>query len=78
MHQVGVDVANHVQKFLTDCGELGVRMTGGDTSMMSKMVAAGLLGRKSGAGFFKYSQDKKNAKGPRVVNPDVSWIFHPF
>jgi len=57
--EVGIDVSNKVANFLSDA-DLGVRMTGGDISLMGDMVEKGWLGRKSGQGFYTY--DKKNPK----------------
>lgn len=45
--EVGIDVANHVFSYLSNA-DLGVRMTGGDISVLKKMVDAKMLGKKSG------------------------------
>jgi len=64
--EVGLDVAAHVVSNLE--GEqpkfLGVRMGGADTAMLKEMVDSGLLGRKSGKGFFDYSNPDKKATRP--------------
>jgi len=63
---VGMDVANHVQNFLSKA-DLGKRMSGGNSALMNDMVSKGLLGQKTGKGFFTY--DKKGKK--LQLNPDV-------
>mmetsp|Transcript_30822 Transcript_30822/g.53299 ORF Transcript_30822/g.53299 Transcript_30822/m.53299 type:complete len:767 (-) Transcript_30822:136-2436(-) len=66
---VGMDVANHVQSFLSRA-DLGVRMSGGNTKLMADMVAQGMLGQKSGKGFFIH--DKKAKKGAKPqLNPEA-------
>jgi len=73
--EVGIDVAAHVVSNLE--GEqpkfLGVRMGGADTSMLKAFVDAGLLGRKSGKGFFDYSNPDKKAARP--VHADAKAII---
>eukprot|EP00978_Attheya_sp_CCMP212_P029458 scaffold104716_cov54-Attheya_sp.AAC.1 len=56
--EVGIDVASHVAKFLSNA-DLGVRMEGGDISLMENMIKKGWLGRKSGQGFYTYKGKKK-------------------
>ena len=56
--EVGIDVANHVAQYLSKA-DLGVRMTGGDISLMGEMVEKGWLGKKSGQGFYTYDGKKK-------------------
>mmetsp|Transcript_29382 Transcript_29382/g.80711 ORF Transcript_29382/g.80711 Transcript_29382/m.80711 type:complete len:806 (+) Transcript_29382:54-2471(+) len=68
---VGIDVISHVAEFLSNA-DLGVRMHGGDVSLMSKMVDNGLLGKKSGQGFYKYKGKKK------VINPEVETLMRSF
>lgn len=62
--EVGVDVTSHVANFLSKA-DLGVRMEGGDVSLMEKMIAKGWLGKKSGQGFYTYDRKKK------TINSDV-------
>ena len=69
LDEVGVDVAQHVQTSLA--ADLGVRMGGADVAAMTELVESGMLGRKTGAGFFKYS--KKGKK--EGLNPDVQTIL---
>lgn len=59
--EVGIDVASHVATFLSKA-DLGVRMEGGDVTMMQKMAADGLLGKKAGKGFYDYSDKKSKTK----------------
>ncbi|KAL9179445.1 hypothetical protein ACHAXT_008735 [Thalassiosira profunda] len=67
MDEVGVDVASKVSSFLSDA-DLGVRMGGGDISLMGDMVEKGWLGRKSKQGFFTYGPGKKDKKiGPEIT-----------
>lgn len=67
--EVGIDVSNHVGKFMSSA-DLGVRMHGGDASLMAKMVEKGWLGRKAGKGFYLYPKDaKKGAK--KQLNPEM-------
>lgn len=56
--EVGVDVTSHVANFLSNA-DLGVRMEGGDVSLMKDMIAKGWLGKKSGQGFYTYKGKKK-------------------
>eukprot|EP00123_Amoebidium_parasiticum_P015366 comp22929_c1_seq1/m.36316 comp22929_c1_seq1/g.36316 ORF comp22929_c1_seq1/g.36316 comp22929_c1_seq1/m.36316 type:complete len:777 (-) comp22929_c1_seq1:514-2844(-) len=55
--EVGLDVAGHVQSFLSQ--HLGDRMRGGDPQFFKDMVSAGFAGRKSGKGFYLYNGKKK-------------------
>merc|ERR1712125_203014 len=48
--EVGVDVTSHVATFLSNA-DLGVRMTGGDVSLMERMIGKGWLGKKKGQEF---------------------------
>lgn len=66
--EVGIDVTSHVFKFLSNA-DLGVRMTGGDISLMENMVKRGWLGRKSNQGFYAYDGKKKtiNAEVKKYV-----------
>ncbi|GAX27925.1 enoyl-CoA hydratase / long-chain 3-hydroxyacyl-CoA dehydrogenase [Fistulifera solaris] len=72
--EVGVDVTSHVAKFLSNA-DLGVRMTGGDVTLMEKMVAKGWLGKKSGQGFYTYGKGK-NAK--KTISPEVQSFVKQF
>ena len=64
--EVGIDVTSHVAGFLSKA-DLGVRMTGGDISLMEKMIGKGWLGKKSGQGFYTYDKKKKTIS-PEVKN----------
>jgi len=68
--EVGVDVAHHVLNNLLG-SDMGARMSGGDTSVLGKMVEKGFLGRKSHKGFYLY--EKKESKGSKgkTLNPEV-------
>jgi len=67
--EVGIDISNHVGKFMSNA-DLGVRMDGGNPELMQKMIDEGLLGRKSGQGFYLYPKNaKKSAK--KQLNPTV-------
>ncbi|GMI59347.1 hypothetical protein ScalyP_jg6636 [Parmales sp. scaly parma] len=66
--EVGIDVSGHVASFLSKA-DLGVRMTGGDISLMGDMIEKGWLGRKSGQGFYTY--DLKNPKAKKTISPEV-------
>lgn len=67
--EVGVDISNHVGKFMSEA-DLGVRMAGGDPTMMQKMVDAGFLGRKTGKGFYMYGKESKKSK-TKQLNPEA-------
>ena len=56
--EVGIDVAAHISTHLLVA--LGERFKGGDTNILSDMVKAGFLGRKSGKGIFVYEVNTKN------------------
>jgi len=58
--QVGIDVGYKVQHYLTE--HLGVRMQGGDTKFLKKLVDEKILGKKSGAGFFVYASENEKKK----------------
>lgn len=62
--EVGIDVATHVAAFMND--KLGNRMDGADPAVMKSMVDAGLLGRKTGKGFFVYGKGKSKSFNPQV------------
>jgi len=63
--EVGIDVVTHVAKFLSNA-DLGVRMEGGDISIMEGMIGKGWLGKKNGKGFFSYNGKKK------ILNPEIN------
>ena len=65
--EVGVDVAGKVASFLSDA-DLGVRMDGGDVSLMTNMVEKGWLGKKSKQGFFTYEGKKGKKIGSEVTS----------
>jgi enoyl-CoA hydratase/long-chain 3-hydroxyacyl-CoA dehydrogenase len=67
--EVGVDISNHVGKFMAGA-DLGVRMRGGNPELMQKMVDANLLGRKAGKGFYLYPKDAKKGAA-RQINPEI-------
>lgn len=69
--EVGIDIAFHVASFLSKA-DLGVRMTGGDVSLMGKMVENGWLGKKSGQGFFTYNGKKK------TINSEIRSYVNAF
>ncbi|CAB9496487.1 Glyoxysomal fatty acid beta-oxidation multifunctional protein MFP-a [Seminavis robusta] len=65
--EVGIDIASHVATFLSEA-DLGVRMTGGDVSLLQEMVNRGWLGKKSGQGFYTYPKGKGKKK---FINDEV-------
>jgi len=72
--EVGIDVVSHVSNFLSKA-DLGVRMEGGDVSLMAKMVEKGWLGKKSGQGFYTYGKGKKDKK---TISPEVQAYIKQF
>ena len=58
LDEIGLDVANHVAK------ELKFRLShlGSPPDFLEKMVGEGLLGKKTGRGFYKYRMGKSNEK----------------
>lgn len=66
--EVGIDVAGHVQEFLGE--NLGVRMSSphaNASKILPAFMEKGMLGKKSGKGFFEY-----DAKGKRKgINPEA-------
>lgn len=72
--EVGVDIISHVANFLSDA-DLGVRMSGGDVSLMENMIKKGWLGKKSGQGFYTYDDKGKKSQ---VIHPDVEAYLKEF
>jgi enoyl-CoA hydratase/long-chain 3-hydroxyacyl-CoA dehydrogenase len=68
---VGLDVISHVSKFLSDA-DLGVRMSGGDVTLMEKMIEKGWLGKKAGKGFYTYGGKK------RTISADTKAFIENF
>ena len=70
--EVGVDVASHVGVFLSE--NLGPRMADAVATqpVMETMVAQGLLGKKTGKGFFVHGTGKKAKK---TLNPEAEAII---
>ncbi|CRK99700.1 CLUMA_CG012970, isoform A [Clunio marinus] len=68
--EVGLDVCTHISYDLIK--SFGPRMAGGKIEVMSDIVKAGFLGRKSGKGFFIYDGP---AKGSRDVNLEAMEII---
>jgi 3-hydroxyacyl-CoA dehydrogenase/enoyl-CoA hydratase/3-hydroxybutyryl-CoA epimerase len=62
LDEVGLDVGVHVAKILTD--GYGERMRGPD--LLSPLVAAGRLGKKSGGGFYDFADGQENVS-PKAV-----------
>lgn len=64
----GLDVCAHVNAFLYS--QYGPRFT--PSPLLEKMVKAGSLGQKSGAGFYMHDKNAPSVKGaPKVVNPKL-------
>ena len=78
LDEVGIDVTTHVMHNLM--GEqpryLGLRMGGADLKIMDDFVAAGLLGKKAGKGFFDHASDKKGNSKP--VHPEAQAILDKY
>uniref|UniRef100_A0A183AEP7 3HCDH domain-containing protein n=1 Tax=Echinostoma caproni TaxID=27848 RepID=A0A183AEP7_9TREM len=58
--EVGIDVVYHVAEFLSTSFKTRMAVSGGDIKVLKEMVAAGMLGRKSGRGIFHYPQNKSS------------------
>ncbi|XP_014481844.1 PREDICTED: trifunctional enzyme subunit alpha, mitochondrial isoform X2 [Dinoponera quadriceps] len=56
--EVGIDVGTHISADLTKT--FGERFRGGDINVLTDMVKAGFLGRKSGKGIFVYEAGAKH------------------
>lgn len=70
--EVGIDVGAHISVDLEKA--LGERFAGGNVNIMSDMVKAGFLGRKSGKGIFVYESHSKN----RDVNMEALNILKKY
>lgn len=71
--EVGIDVTSHVATFLSNA-DLGVRMDGGNISLMENMIGKGWLGKKSGQGFYTYDKKKKG----KTISPEVQSYVNEF
>lgn len=71
--EVGIDIAGHVAGFLSEA-DLGVRMSGGDISLMKDMIGKGWLGKKAGQGFYTYDKKKKS----KIISPEVQSYVKDF
>jgi len=71
--EVGIDVTSNVARFLSNA-DLGVRMNGGNITLMETMVSRGWLGKKSGQGFYTYGKKKKG----KSISPDVEKYLKEF
>ncbi|MGH9548921.1 MAG: 3-hydroxyacyl-CoA dehydrogenase family protein, partial [Terriglobales bacterium] len=68
----GIDVCAHVNEFLFK--EYGLRFE--TAPLLRKMVEAGQLGQKSGAGFFVHDKNQPPKKGePKQVNPKLAELI---
>ncbi|XP_050306707.1 trifunctional enzyme subunit alpha, mitochondrial [Anthonomus grandis grandis] len=70
--EVGIDVAGHIGPFLAKA--FGERFGGGDPNILSEVVKAGFLGRKSGKGIYVYEKGSKH----REVNPEIITILKKY
>ncbi|EFN77749.1 Trifunctional enzyme subunit alpha, mitochondrial [Harpegnathos saltator] len=70
--EVGIDVGAHISIDLAKA--FGERLRGGDINILSDMVKAGFLGRKSGKGIFVYETGSKH----RNVNIGAMDIFKKY
>jgi enoyl-CoA hydratase / long-chain 3-hydroxyacyl-CoA dehydrogenase len=72
--EVGIDISKHVGEFMGKA-DLGVRMQGGDPSLINDMVENGWLGRKTGKGFYMYpAKPKKGEK--KQLNPEMMTMLN--
>lgn len=64
LDEVGIDVAKHVASTLSDCFPERFKTP----QVLEEMMREGMLGRKSGSGFFQYAKGKKhNLPNPKVT-----------
>ncbi|ENN79292.1 hypothetical protein D910_07654 [Dendroctonus ponderosae] len=70
--EVGLDVASHIGPDLLKA--FGERFAGGDQNILSEVVKAGFLGRKSGKGIFVYEKGSKH----REVNLETVNILKKY
>jgi 3-hydroxyacyl-CoA dehydrogenase/enoyl-CoA hydratase/3-hydroxybutyryl-CoA epimerase len=68
LDEVGVDVAQHVGRYLGSCFPGSMAMS----TLLEGMVEAGMLGRKTGSGYYVYSGKKtsENDRLQRMKKPD--------
>ena len=72
--EVGIDVAAHVAE---DLGKAyGERFAGGNPELLKALVAANMMGRKSGKGMYIYSKDQKGTDRP--VNKEADELMKRF
>ncbi|HTP60001.1 MAG TPA: 3-hydroxyacyl-CoA dehydrogenase NAD-binding domain-containing protein [Spirochaetia bacterium] len=71
LDEIGLDVADHVARILV--GAFADRMAPG--ALMGQVSASGLLGKKSGKGFYVHGKSAKPGARPRA-NPDI-WKLLP-
>jgi len=74
--EVGIDVSAKVVKNLMGDQPryLGVRMSGGDLTILDDMVAAGFLGKKSGKGYFDHTVKGKD----KPLNADALKLMEKY
>jgi enoyl-CoA hydratase/long-chain 3-hydroxyacyl-CoA dehydrogenase len=54
--------------------DLGVRMLGGDHTVLKAAIDKGMLGRKSGKGFYLYPKDAKKGAA-KQLNPEMAELI---